>query len=175
MAVIVGSQNNFPIQREKKTPTTNPRTGARSSFTFEEETESVTRYWGSKPEQAFVASLRSISKLYEESPVDVVAVRITDFETPDIATGMWIAYSGEPIPDDKNRKDVYYLLLDSVYFYGDDQTPALNKGTGTSCLAARLGRALNGDFEVYISAAGLLIDPDLGNGSGSPGVKIKNP
>jgi hypothetical protein len=172
MALVFNVTKNSPMFRVIGTPPTDPNTGLPLNYNLALENASTGRYWTNVAEQYFVCGLRNIEQYYRDSPVDKVAVRITDFETQDICNAVWMPFAGIIPPEDDDRGDILYVIIDAVVFFGDVGVLGLRNGGGTQLLAARLGRKEDMSIQVYITAGAVTIDDLTGNGSGSPGLRI---
>jgi hypothetical protein len=134
-------------------------------------------YWGTQiPEAHFVASLRNIERMYVDSPVDKVAIRVTDYLTPALINATWMPYQGEVLPEDEERDDVFYLVIRQEYFFGNKKNLlGLKNGKNMNCLLALPGLYTNGEFTLFVTAAEARFGIGIGNTSGNPGLRLPPP
>jgi hypothetical protein len=135
------------------------------------------RYWGpDRNERFFVVSIDTLDQLFNISPIDQVAIRVTNFNFPELIQITFHSFDGKVPIEDFNRDDISYFILQARYFFGEEapnRILGLRNGAKVTCIAVRPGRKVNGDFVVYIIAAKIDFEEEgVGNTTGSPGLKI---
>jgi hypothetical protein len=177
MALIYGNNGELPGYREHDD---NP--GMPDGVVIHDEgseLDAIDAYWpkdgnGTRMERFFVISLDALDQLYVDSPIDKIALRVTDFETPQSIKVTWMAFDGTIPAPDVPRDDVMYIVLEAKYFYGTTlpkEILGLRNGMDTHCITARPGRLPNGQVVMYLVASTLRLT-NTGNSTGSPGLKI---
>jgi hypothetical protein len=177
MAKIDGAQGEIPGYLEHGNNEGMPLEAVK--YNLAQEAKDIENYWGLlKLPRFFVISIDTLDQLFDQSPIDKVAIRVSNYMIPELIRITWHSFDGKIPVEDLSRTDVYYLILEAKYYFGvekPNQILGLRNGANTMCIAARPGLNDKGDFAIYLSAVELKF-PDneggIGNGSGSPGLKI---
>jgi hypothetical protein len=144
---------------------------------IDDEFDDCDRYWGpDRDERFFVVSIDTLDQLFEVSPTDQIAIRVANFDIPELIQITFHSFDGRVPVDDVTRDDIYYFILHAKYYFGTEapiRILGLRNGTSTNCITVRPGRLVSGEFVIYPISTKLEFKKDgVGNGSGSPGLKI---
>lgn len=142
----------------------------------------IQNYWGSinKILNYFVIDYAKMDELFEKSPHNEVALKISNLGSKDKVSGIWMPYdkNNEKKLKAYKNKDHYFIFERRYYdldfqFIPDKKKGGIRGRPNTNVVCALLGKDNNGKYYAFINAANIVIDDGGTGGNGfTSGAKI---